>query len=314
MAFSVGRGVSGKAGISIAHTVSVMRWSEPVTIYLATGASFGVSRYLCAASRTKSRRRATVEGLAAALIWPLVAAAILFKHLRHGKEDKATGELEARVRVRVEEAGRALVISVNKMLEAVRASRTLEREVLEQTLYALREGAEQYVGLAGMEAEADADATPAAYEMELARVSGRRGEDVLLAGRCVHRRNVSRIKARYESERSRLLRKLAALPMEEGNSATSNPADADRAERPKMSEARLEIYLRAADLFSLLEDERAARSAAQLVDAECSYLRRFREANEEAEGAPAPGEEKCTGHKPQLIYKDPLRATTFTQG
>lgn len=289
-----------------------MRMSEPVTIYLAAGASFGVSRYLCVASRLLSRRRAALEGIAAALLWPLVAAAILFKRLRH--VDGATEEPYAPARARIEEAGHAFVISVNQMLEALRASRTIEREEMEHTLYALREGSEQYVGLAGMEMEAEAYDAPAAYEMELARISGRRGDDLLVAGRCVHRRNVSRVKALYERERSRLLRKLAGLRALEGSSIPSDSDDAKGAEQRRMSEARLEIYLRAVDLFSLLEDERAAQSAAQLMDAECLSLRRLLEMNVEAAQAHPTGEERCTDHAPRLIYKDPLGATTFTQG
>jgi hypothetical protein len=235
--------------------------------------------------------------------------------MRHVNESGATAELNARVRARVEEASRAFVVSVNKMLEAARASHTLKREAMERTLYALREDAQQYVGLAEIEADADEGASPEAFEMELARISGRRGDDLLVAGRCVHRRNVSRIKAHYESERSRLLEKLAELRAEEENRLPAYSDDVCRAERLEMAGARLEIYLRAIELFSLVEDERAARSAALLMDAECSTLRRLRETNLEAVIAPhAPGEERCTEHAPQLTCKDPQRATTFTQG
>lgn len=304
---------SSVAGISIAHSLNVMRMSEPVTIYLAVGASFGVSRYLCVASRSMSRRRrAALEGIAAALLWPLVAAAILFKRPR--PVGGAAEERDARVRARIKEAGRAFVIAVNQMLEGARASRTIKREEMEHTLYALREGSEQYVRLAAMEMEADADAAPASYEMELARISGRSGDDLLIAGRCAHRRNVSRIKALYEQERSRLLRKLAALRALEENYLSSNSEAANGAEQRVMSEARLDIYLRAIDLFSLLEDERAAQSAAQLMDAECLTLRRLGQTNGEATQAHAPGEERCSDYAPQLIYKDPLRATTLRQG
>lgn len=305
----------GKAGISVAHTAGVMQWSEPVTIYLAVGASFGVSRYLCAAS-TKRRRRAALEGVAAALLWPIAAAAILSKRLRHVDEGGAVEDNEATaVQARIEEARRAFVASVNRMLEAVRASGHDGRGATEQTLYALRETVEQYVGLAMIEDEVEVDARPAAFEMELARLSGRRGEDLMVAGRCVHRRNVARIKAHYERERSRLLKKLSELGADEELSLHSNPGDTSRAGRFKMTGARLEIYLRAADLFALLEDRRAARLATQLANAECSALRLI----QETEGAKmerpfAHGEERCTEHEPQLIYKDPQRATTFTQG
>ncbi|MBD0372168.1 MAG: hypothetical protein ICV60_15105 [Pyrinomonadaceae bacterium] len=286
--------------------------SEPVTIYLAAGASFGVSRYLHALGSAKSRSRAIAEGIAAALLWPLAAAAILSKRLRHACDDGPTEDAQAdAVRARVEDAKRNLINSVNRMLEALRASRVTVEETLEQALYVIREGAEQYVGLKGMLEDADEQATPEAYESELARVSGRRGLDLLIAARCVHRRNVSRLRAHYHMERTRLLGKLAELRAHEDGSL-SYVEDA-RAARRKISEARLEVYLRATALFSLVEDESAARCAAQLTDAECLTLRRLRETNEAATKR-AFGVEKCTEHAPHLISKDPLRATTFTQG
>ncbi|HKS27298.1 MAG TPA: hypothetical protein VJS44_05735 [Pyrinomonadaceae bacterium] len=282
-----------------------MRPSEPITIYLAIGASFGVSRYLSAVSVSRGRTRAIAEGLGAALLWPLAAAAILINGLRHRHGAEAEREREAKARGRVEEARRAFLISIDKMLEAVRALPQVAGGPAEQTLFALRDSAEQYAWLGLLDARADEDDEPEAYEAELARVSGRRGEDLRVAARCVHRRNVSRVKAHYQRERSRLLGKLAELRAEVSGEETIESA-----------EARLELYLRAADLFSLLEDERAVRSAAKLVDAECLTLRRLREAEDAAAAAAssrAHGEERCAEH-PQLILKDQLRATTFTQG
>ena len=293
-----------------------MRLSEPITIYLAAGASFGVSRYLCATGLAKSRRRAALEGITAALLWPLAATAILRKRLRHGHEDgegrDAYARVDERVETRVKDATRAFIISVNRMLEAVRVSNTTGRETMEQTLYAIRESAEQYVGLAGIKARAYEYSTPAKHEAELARISGLRGDELLIAARCVHRRNVSRIHTHYKRERSRLLAKLAELRDVEGN--TLSYVGDDLAEAQRRSEARLEIYLRASALCSLVEDRGAAMSVSQLADAECLTLRRPGEREEAVGECPAAGEERCTENASQLICKDPLRATTFTQG
>jgi hypothetical protein len=289
-----------RAGISVAHAGNVMRLSEPITIYLAAGASFGVSRYLHAQSRS-SRRRALVEGVGAALLWPVVAAAILLRRLRHVDETKEEPD------ALVEEAAHAFVSSVNKMLEA---SRRMKVPKMEQALFALREGVQQYVGLMNVKA----DRGPAPYEMELARVSGRRGEDLLLAGRCMQRRNVSRIRARYERERSSLLRKLAELRAEEENSDAVCHEDSSGTIAVAMAEARLEIYNRAAALFALVEDGRAAEIAAHLVDEERSHLFRLEETSVEACNSPRPfGEERWTDLTPQLTYKNHPAATTSTQ-
>lgn len=271
-----------------------MRWSEHATIYLAAGASFGVNRYLSVAGRRKSSLRAVVEGLAAMLLWPMVCAAILVKRARL-PEEGASDEQAVLAHGRIDDARRAFIIAVNFMLEAARRSRSLKRDETESLLYALREGVEQYVDLAGVKEHLDEQAAPAKHEMELARISGRRGRDLQVAGRCAHRRNVQRIRAHYERERSRLLRKLEELhALEDG----------------RMTEARLDVYLRAADLFSLLEDEGAARAASRLVDAECSRLRRASENSQ----ARTSGEEPCTENANPLSYKDPRRSTMFTQG
>lgn len=290
-----------------------MRLTEPVTIYLAIGASFGVSRYLSALSMAQNRLRAVVEGIVAALLWPLSAAAILMRRLRHKHRRDDSKELEERVHSRVEEASRALAVSVSKMLEVMHTRPQTAKEFIEQTLYALRESAEQYAGLAMLKANANETAQPAAHEAELARVSGRRGEDLLVAARCVHRRNVSHIKTNHQRERSRLLRKLAELCAEDDAAPSGERLNDSGAKLRELAETRLEIYLRAADLFSLLEDERAAGYTAKLIDAECLALRRLGEAEDVAATLSGHGEERCTEH-PQLILEDRLRATTLTQG
>jgi hypothetical protein len=246
------------------------------------------------------------------LLWPLLVAAILTKRLRHLSEDGEIEERDAHAREKIEDARRAFVVAVNRMLEATRRTRTIKREATEATLYAVREAVEQYVGLAGVVANLNEDGPPASHEMELARVSGRRGSDLLRAGHCAHRRNVSRIRTHYERERARLLGKLSELRAEEGNSLPPDACD-EASEHECLSEARLEIYLRAGDLFSLLEDERASRLVAQLSDAEGSDSRRLQETKILARGPRSCGEEQCT-NATRLIYTDPRRSTIFTQG
>lgn len=289
-----------------------MRLSEPITIYLAAGASFGVSRYQFAmVERRASRRRALAEGIAAAMLWPIAAAAILFNRLRHKDERGARHESHDGISARVEEARRALVNSINRMLEVVRNASLAKREEMELTLYTLRESAEQYAGLAMVKSE-DVGAAPLKHEMELARISGRRGDELLIAARCAHRRNRARTVARFERERSRMLRALMLLRADEGNHQESYSDGAERVLRMQMSEARLQVYGRAFALFSLVGDKDAARSAANLLDAESARLQSLK--NEDALGASDVGEERCIEQSPQLIYRDRPTETTFTRG
>lgn len=291
-----------------------MRLSEPITIYLAVGASFGVSSYLRAVESRTNSLRAGLKGFTTAILWPLVAAAILLGRQRHVDERRAAAEDSAQPGARIEKGARALVIAVNEMLEITRRSSGVRREEMERTLYTLRESAEQYAELSVAEVAAEREAAPAAYEMELARISGRRGDDLLVAGRCAHRRNLSRIKARYERERSRLLRALSQLRMEDGDSLPAYPDDAERVERRQMSEARLKIYVQATELFSLLEDAQAAGVASRLLGVERYGLQQLQDSNGGRGGMSASVKERCTEQRAQLICRDRRRETTFTSG
>lgn len=285
-----------------------MRLSEIITIYLAVGAPFGVASYLRKDARVGRFQRAFAEAVAAALLWPLPAAAILFKRLRHIDGRRATEELYARIA----EAERALLLSVNRILLMTPQQGSLTEEKRAQTLYALRESVGQYVCLAV--ADTDERAEPARHEMELARLCGLRGEELRVAGRCAHRRNLSRVHARFEHERSRLLSKLPELSAEADDSSSAYLDERARAERRPLSEARLEFYRRAVALFSLLNDVQAAGCAARSLERECYRLRSLRESDQKRKPASNLGEEPCTEQSAQLIYKGLQRETTFTQG
>ncbi len=291
-----------------------MRLTETMTIYLAAGAPFGVSAYLREQSQPSGEARKLAHAAAALLFWPLALIAILFRFNRH-QVDEGRLDNDTRAEAKIDESTRAFQRSVQKTLELARTPRMRAEEV-ERTLYALRESMEQYVGLARSEAEEDLDGAPVKHEMELNRIAGRRGDDLIVAGRCVHRRNVARLIARRRRARTRLLHALAELRVEEGNSlveADGAGMDAGSVRR-EMSEARLEIFNRAIDLLSLLDDTSAVACAARLMDAECSRLRRLQEANQEQAHASAFVEERCTEHRPQLIFRDRPRETTFSQG
>ncbi len=290
-----------------------MRLTETMTIYLAAGAPFGVSAYLREQSQPSGEARKLAHAAAALLFWPLALIAILFRFNRH-QVDEGSLDNDTRAEAKIDESTRAFLRAVQKTLELARTPRAAAEEV-ERTLYALRESMEQYVGLARSEAEEDSDGAPVKHEMELNRIAGRRGDDLIVAGRCVHRRNVARLIARRRRARTRLLHALAELRVEEGNSPDGDDAGMDAGSvRREMSEARLEIFNRAIDLLSLLDDTSAVACAARLMDAECSRLRRLQEANQEQAHASAFVEERCTEHRPQLIFRDRPRETTFSQG
>ena len=293
-------------------TVCAMRLTETMTIYLAAGAPFGVSAYLREQSQTSGEARRLARAAAATLFWPVALMAILFRSNRHPVDDEAV-DTGARRESKIDESTRAFMRSVQKTLELARTPQRRAAE-MERTLYALRESVEQYVGLARSQAEEDFDGAPVKHEMELNHIAGRRGDDLIVAGRCVHRRNVSRLIARRRRARTRLLHALAELRVEEGNFPDGDGAGERMDGRREMAEARLEIFNRAIDLLSLLDDTSAVACAARLMDAECSRLRRLQEANRGEALECASMEKRCTEQRPQLIFRDRPRETTFSQG
>jgi hypothetical protein len=299
-----------------------MRMIEAITIYLAAGAPFGVSYYLQRKPRNASAS-SFLKATAAALLWPLSAATIFLARRRRltisaaSDHDPAPGsEPDA---LRIEQARRRLIGALYKVEELARAASEKEGKRIELVAYTVRESVEKYTGLMAASFAVSTDEAPTAREMELCRISGRRGADLLLAGRCIHRRNVTRLLAHRERARTNMLHALAEV-REQCPSDDDATAQRNRAAARHTSVAVLRFYAHAVNLLSLLEDEMAARAVTRLLDAECARLRRLEssadrdKALEEAMMASAAGEEECKPHIPHLAFIGPSRTGTLPQG
>ena len=139
---------------------------------------------------------------------------------------------------------------------------------MELAFRTVRETVEKYVELTTLAAEANPDAPPSEREMELYRVAGRSGDDLLLAGQCIRRRNAARLVIHQARARMELLHALAEIREIIGTTALTETLAARR-----LSVALLRVYGNAFDLLSLLEDESAAMSIARLLNSECARLR-----------------------------------------
>jgi hypothetical protein len=255
-----------------------MQLSETITIYLAIGAPFGVNFFL-REQAGKGRARSVFKATGACLLWPLVALASFLARERtaHGVGPRATTDaaestIDERTSFKIAAAERQLFAALERVRELGQATAD-KSEDLEQNVRAAREGIEKYVGLTLALAEARPDAQPAEREMELCRIAGRTGDDLLLAGRCIHRRNVMRLVTHQARSRTELLHNLAAV-REIGNERLHASAQDATAAR-HLSVAVLRFYGQAINLLSLLEDETAAMQASRLLDAECARLRRL---------------------------------------
>lgn len=150
--------------------------------------------------------------------------------------------------------------------------------------------------------------------MELCRVAGRRGDDLMLAGLCIHRRNVARINAHHERARAELVHMLAEVrEIVDTNSLKARTSSSSMA---PVSEAILKSYGRAIEMFSLLDDSGAAMSVARLLDAECARLRRLETvvAGEARSSCVIPGEEPCATYTPHLALRGLSPESNLRQG
>jgi hypothetical protein len=253
-----------------------MRLSEIITVYLAAGAPFSAQHFL-KQGRGANRALMLLKATGIMLIWPLSLSINLLARLRSARPSEVSIDDAAMERT-LERAGQAkdrLLSGLYRIQELAReASNAQASEGLEQETRAARESIEKYVGLTLAASMVDFNGPPDKREMELCRIAGRSGEDLLLAGRCIHRRNSAQLITHQARSRTELLHALAAV--REFGSDAARAASHDRKLAARyLSVAVLKFYGHAINLLSLLEDERAAKGTARLLNAECARLRRL---------------------------------------
>lgn len=254
-----------------------MRLSETITIYLAAGASFGVYHFL-RDQNPDGRFHSLMRAAHTTMLWPLAAAKMLLSRsypdeIRPADEtglEESAGFVE-----KITQEQRDLLAALYGLIELTQVSSGEERAKVERAACVVRETVEKYVGLTIAAAEIDMDARPSAREMEFSRVAGRRGDDLVLAGRCVHRRNAARLITHQARARIELLHALAEIREITGNASSSMNVVLAR----HVSVAVVRFYSHVFNLLSLLEDETANASVARLLDAECGRLRRLEALN-----------------------------------
>lgn len=279
-----------------------MRLSEAITIYLAAGAPFGFHYFLRRCRRSASRLRSLSRAARAALLWPLAAAKLLFSHRSPDKSGTAAelGEQTAQLTEKLGRAQSKLLSSLYRLAELAQSSLAqsspgAESARVERVVLTVREASEKYIGLTLAVAETDPDGPLGQRELELYRVAGRKGQDLLLAGRCVRRRNAARLALYQARSRVELLHALAEIreTVSAGDARSKNLSASHHA-----SVAIVRLYACALNLLSLLEDEAAAAGVSRLLDAECARLRQL-EAMKEGRAAK---EETCKAPTTQIVF------------
>ncbi len=311
--------VSARVGTIIALTLFAMRLSETITIYLAAGAPFGVHYYL--REQTGARRvEKFLKAACATILWPVAATttALLFARTSRATRPaqtitEADADGSAQAKQKIEARTRSLLASLYRIEKLARMPvNSAEAVKMDQAVRATRERIESYVGLTLAATSADFDGPPSAREMEICRIAGRSGDNLLIAGRCIHRRNAARLIAHQQRARRELLNNLGAINEHSNGADSATIASADDAQY--MSVEIVRFYAHAIDLFSLLEDQSAAVSAASLLDAECARLRRLENFVAEQTHSGAQGDVECK-HAHHSAFTGPSQtATILTQG
>jgi hypothetical protein len=287
--------------------MSAMRLSQLITIYLAAAVPVAVLFFLRRhgdAARARSIARATAAGL----FFPFTLAAYALARGNVIAANASTHTPEPHDE-RIESARKALVAALHAFEDRAREAGGRRADDSVRAAHDLTSTVERYAGLTLALADAEPDGEPDERETELARVAGRDGEDLEIAGRCVRRRNASRLRAHQAQSRLELLHALAGLQdaiegLDHSRTVRQSRA-ADRSYRyasasaRQLSAALLRVYERAFDLLLLLEDARAVRTLVRLLDATRARLYRHREEVPHAAHEDATGEQSCTPRRPQ---------------
>jgi hypothetical protein len=278
-----------------------MLLSELAIIYLAAAAPFGVARFLKDHTEKARAPRRLLRATAAALAWPLAAPRMLLARARAAAVEGDAGEARAHTERRVELVKRSAVNSLREVEDLLveAGGDAGMREDDRHALFAARECVERYAGLSLACASADGEEAPTERELELCRIAGREGDDLLTAGRCVHRRSVTRLLAHRERARSELIHSLAGAcevthDSRPGAGGVHSEVRAGGDARVPVSEAMLRALARAIELMSLFDDRGAVVSAARLLDAECARAGRLARGAAHARPGAKEGAEPCT--------------------
>jgi hypothetical protein len=302
-----------RVGMCVALSMGAMILTELFIIYLAAAAPFGVSRFLSEQSSGAETGAAFFKAAGAALAWPFTSLPRLLRRLTSSRKEGANASVgNAPDERRLEEVKRAAVNALRVVEDRLADEGVLKEETERHKLYAARECVERYAGLAVACAEASADARPTPREMELCRIAGRGGDDLLVAGRCVHRRNVTRLVAHRERASVELVNALDAVRRAARQIDTPTPAgyasEHLRAADPRrISEALSRAFSRVVELLSLFDERAALVSVARMLDAEC------RGAGPAAavDAGGIEGEESCTTQAVPTAFVSPrLRTST----
>lgn len=299
------------AGTCIAISRVAMRLSEAITIYLAIGAPFGV-RYFFHAQAGEHGFRKMWKAAAAGFSWPLVVWRILVAHFAQSSSEEIADSVSKNHDERVHDAKRRFLASIHALSDLTADASGPVHEDLERAAFILLENVDTYVGLAPAINDVAVDDSPKEHARELFRIAGRKGDDLLLAAQCAHRRNASRMIEHYTRARNLLVHSIADL--REAVERVRPQIDANGVSEQRLGMAAVELYKNAFDLLSLMEDDENAMRIAELLNRELSRLRRLEIMETRSVLTQDIGEELCRAHTSRPSHAPLSSESTLAQG
>lgn len=181
-----------------------------IIIYLVVGAPFAARRVTQGAEEVSFRSysaalRSYLASLKEGLFWPWSLAQCFSSRLKQRKITLATNYHTQSPWSPVEHSLNLCLAALNDLASIDRHAAFGQSTLIESMYRDTRDTLEKYAGLTWAIASSSADETPAPHELELARLSGLKAEELLIAGLCIHRRNQSRLKFHQQSSRTELL-------------------------------------------------------------------------------------------------------------
>jgi hypothetical protein len=250
-----------------------MRLSELIIIYLAAAAPTGVAYFM---QRHKPARRALrlLRATAVALLWPIALGLRLRRPRSHSQLTKGSDATQGPepAEARINAAERAIIGTLHQTDDLLRETYGARATRARTAATESRAAIERFVKLALALAAQAQTTTPSPRELELYRVAGRTGDDLLIAGRCIHRRNLARLRAHHAQAGTDFVHALAALL-----ETIEHDLPMERAGAPAFAQLYwlvIRTFAQAFDLLSLLDEQPTAMSVARLLDAACAWARR----------------------------------------
>ncbi len=257
------------AGMTVAISPTAMRLSELIIVYLAAAAPVGVA-YLLRRHTHTHRAASLFRATGIALLWPLTLSAHLLAQQRSLRVAITPNDTPDEARITT--AQHALVSTLHQTDDLLRDAYGGYSARARQAATDARAAIEQLVGLALALVEMKSAPPTAARELELCRIAGRKGDDLLIAGHCLRRRNLARLHAHHEQARTDAIHALAEL---------LETIEHDLPPRATAAQSFIPLYwlvvrsfAQTIDLLSLLDDQQTVMRVARLLDAACAWARR----------------------------------------